>query len=47
MFLEQLHARRDSVVADPEAAALFFVPVMAMQMAGNLFHPCTPRPLAM
>ena len=38
MFLEQLHARRDAV-SDPEKAALFFVPVMVMQMAGNLWHP--------
>lgn len=38
MFLEQLHARRDAV-GDPESAALFFVPVMVMQMAGNLWHP--------
>ena len=38
MFLEQLHARRDAV-GDPEQAALFFVPVMVMQMAGNLWHP--------
>ena len=27
------------MVADPEEAALFFVPVMVMQMAGNLWHP--------
>lgn len=38
MYLEQLLARQD-VVSDPEAAALFFVPVMAMQMSGNLWHP--------
>ena len=38
MFLEQLHAR-GGAVADPEEAALFFVPVMVMQMAGNLWHP--------
>lgn len=42
LFAEQLHARRDSIVADPEQAALFFVPVMVMQMAGNLWHPCVP-----
>jgi len=39
MFAEQLLARRDSVVSDPEAAAIFVVPVMVMQMAGNLWHP--------
>ena len=39
MYLEQLMRRRDSIVADPEQAALFFVPVMVMQMAGNLWHP--------
>ena len=39
MYVEQLLARRDAVVSDPEAAALFFVPVMVMQMAGNLWHP--------
>ena len=39
MFMEQMYARRDSVVSDPEQAALFFVPVMVMQMAGNLWHP--------
>ena len=39
MFAEQLLARQDSIVSDPEAAALFFVPVMVMQMAGNLWHP--------
>lgn len=38
-FAAQLHSRRDSIVADPEEAALFFVPVMVMQMAGNLWHP--------
>ena len=38
MFMEQLHARGHAV-GDPEAAALFFVPVMVMQMAGNLWHP--------
>ena len=37
--LEQLLRRRDAVVADPEEAALFFVPVMVMQMAGDLWHP--------
>jgi hypothetical protein len=39
MYLEALLARQDSVVADPEEAALFFVPVATMQMAGNLWHP--------
>ncbi|KAL1511199.1 hypothetical protein AB1Y20_006014 [Prymnesium parvum] len=39
VYLEQLLARKDAVVADPNEAALFFVPVMAMQMAGNLWHP--------
>ena len=29
-FAAQLHSRRDSIVADPEEAALFFVPVMVM-----------------
>jgi hypothetical protein len=38
MFYEQLHARGDAV-ANPEEAALYFVPVMVMQMAGNLWHP--------
>ncbi len=38
MFMEQLLSRADAV-ADPEDAALFFVPVMVMQMAGNLWHP--------
>ncbi|EOD41429.1 hypothetical protein EMIHUDRAFT_462116 [Emiliania huxleyi CCMP1516] len=39
MFLEALLRDKASVVADPEQAALFFVPVMPMQMAGNLWHP--------
>ena len=38
-YLEQLLAKQDAVVGDPEQAALFFVPVMVMQMAGNLWHP--------
>ena len=32
MFTEQLHSRKDAIVSDPEEAALFFVPVMVMQM---------------
>jgi len=31
--------RKRGAVSDPEQAALFFVPVMVMQMAGNLWHP--------
>ena len=31
MYAEELHRRKDSIVADPEDAALFFVPVMVMQ----------------
>ena len=34
LFMEQLH-RHGHVVASPEEAALFFVPVMVMQMAGE------------
>ncbi|KAL1499563.1 hypothetical protein AB1Y20_011764 [Prymnesium parvum] len=38
-FLQQLHARRDAIVADPEEAALFFVPVQLDLMGGNLWDP--------
>ena len=38
-FDHQALARQDAVVSDPEHAALFFVPAMVMQMAGNLWHP--------
>ena len=37
IFLEQLHARADALVADPESASLFFVPLMLMQRGGNLW----------
>ena len=40
-FVEQALAKQDAVVADPEQAALFFVPVMVMQMVSNLWHPYT------
>jgi len=39
MFMEALLRDHASIVEDPEQAALFFVPVMPMQMAGNLWHP--------
>jgi hypothetical protein len=38
-FDHQALAKQDAVVSDPEHAALFFVPAMVMQMAGNLWHP--------
>ena len=37
--VEQALAKQDAVVSDPEQAALFFVPVMVMQMVSNLWHP--------
>jgi hypothetical protein len=52
-FVEQALAKQDAVVADPEQAALFFVPVMVMQMVSTLWltnpspnpSPCpTPSP---
>jgi len=39
MFLQSLVSDRASIVSDPEQAALFLVPVMPMQMLGNLWHP--------
>lgn len=38
VFLEMLHAK-GRVTTDPDAAALFFVPVMLVQMGGNLWQP--------
>jgi hypothetical protein len=38
VFLEMLHARQDSLVADPEKAALFFVPIMLNQMKDNVWE---------
>ena len=42
MFAAELHARQDSIVSDPEDAALFFVPVMVMQVTGTciMWHGC-------
>ena len=41
VFLSQLLARKDAVVSDPEAAVLFLVPVMLVQVRGNLWKPYT------
>ena len=41
VFLSQLLARKDAVVSDPSAAAIFFVPVMLVQVRGNLWEPYT------
>lgn len=38
VYLEALHANRDSLVADPEQAALFFIPVMLTQMRDSLWE---------
>lgn len=38
VFVEMLHARGDALVADPESAALFFIPVMLMQMRDSLWE---------
>ena len=38
VYLEVLHSRRDALVADPEDAALFFIPVMLSQMANSLWE---------
>ena len=39
VFAELLHARRDAIVADPEDAALFFVPLMPVHIGSNLWDP--------
>ena len=39
VFIEQLHARRESMVSDPELAALFLVPVLPNYIGGNLWDP--------
>lgn len=41
VFLSQLMSRKDAVVSDPRAAALFFVPLMLVQVRGNLWEPYT------
>ncbi|KAL1503431.1 hypothetical protein AB1Y20_011919 [Prymnesium parvum] len=38
VYLEMLHARGDALVDDPEQAALFFIPVMLMQMRDSLWE---------
>jgi hypothetical protein len=38
LLLEMLHSRRQ-VTTDADKAALFFVPVMLVQMGGNLWQP--------
>ena len=38
VYLEALHANRDSLVEDPEQAALFFIPVMLTQMRDSLWE---------
>ena len=38
VFLERLH-RRGDVISDPEEAALFVVPLLLTQKAGNLWPP--------
>ena len=40
-FAELLHARRDAIVDDPAAAALYFVPVFPNYIGGNLWDPRT------
>lgn len=39
VFTQLLHSRRDAIVSDPEAAALFFVPILPNHIGGNLWDP--------
>ena len=39
IFIELLHSRHDAIVADPEEAALFVVPVIPNHIGGNLWDP--------
>jgi hypothetical protein len=39
LFLELLHSRQDSIVADPEEATLFFVPLLPVHIGANLWDP--------
>lgn len=39
VFIELLHKKRDAIVDDPEAAVLFFVPVIPVNIGSNLWDP--------
>ena len=39
LFLELLHSRKDSIVADPDMASLFFVPLLPVHIGTNLWDP--------